>query len=277
MRHYGADYDQLGGLHVHSLLGADAVLGAVNYKSGRIEPTALYRQLLAMARDIRPVLISISSSADVFAGNEIDRGQVRQFVALLTAVAMAGNSAVVLNSHPSVAGMETNSGISGSTAWHNSVRARIYLNGVKSNNKKSNESDDEPTTDMRVLEFRKNNYGPVSSTIVLRYQNGLFLPVEGADANMAERNQRAEEVYLEVLKLLISQGQVCSASKRGGEYAAAKIFAHRQAKGFLELEMENAQQRLLDANKIHIVEDGPSSKRRARIVPGPKPSDGGPL
>ena len=199
LRHYGADYDQLGGLHVHSLLGADAVLGAVNYKSGRIEPTALYRQLLAMARDIRPVLISISSSADVFAGNEIDRGQVRQFVALLTAVAMAGNSAVVLNSHPSVAGMETNSGISGSTAWHNSVRARIYLNGVKSNNKKSNESDDEPTTDMRVLEFRKNNYGPVSSTIVLRYQNGLFLPVEGADANMAERNQRAEEVYLEVL------------------------------------------------------------------------------
>ena len=96
LRHYGADYDQLGGLQVHSLLGADAVLGAVNYKSGRIEPTALYRQLLAMARDIRPVFISISSSADVFAGNEIDRGQVRQFVALLTAVAMAGNSAVVL-------------------------------------------------------------------------------------------------------------------------------------------------------------------------------------
>jgi hypothetical protein len=95
LRHYGADYDELKGLHVHSLLGADAVLAAVSHKSGRIEPTALYRQLLAMARDIRPVLISISSSADVFAGNEIDRGQVRQFVAMLTAVAMAGNSAVM--------------------------------------------------------------------------------------------------------------------------------------------------------------------------------------
>ena len=74
-----------------------------------------------------------------------------------------------------------------------------------------------------------------------------------------------------MLKLLISQGQVLSASKRGGEYAAAKIFAHPLAKDFLELEMEKAQQRLLDANKIHIVEDGPPSRRRARIVPGPKP------
>ena len=67
------------------------------------------------------------------------------------------------------------------------MRARIYLNGVKANEKAG-----EPTTDMRVLEFRKNNYGPVSSTIVLRYQNGLFLPVDGADADRAERNQRAE-------------------------------------------------------------------------------------
>jgi hypothetical protein len=36
--------------------------------------------------------------------------------------------------------------------------------------------------------------------------------------------------------------------------------------------MEKAQQRLFDANQIHIREVGPVSKRRKHVVPGPRPA-----
>ena len=77
--YYNADFDQLNDLHVYPLVGSDAVLAEVNGKSGRVTPTKLYRTLFEKAADIKPSIIGLASSADMFAGNEIDRGQVRQF------------------------------------------------------------------------------------------------------------------------------------------------------------------------------------------------------
>jgi RecA-family ATPase len=65
-----------------------------------IEPTALYRQIIEMAGDIKPSVIVIASSANVFAGSEIDRTQVQQFVAMLSRIATAGRSGLVLISQP---------------------------------------------------------------------------------------------------------------------------------------------------------------------------------
>jgi RecA-family ATPase len=266
LRHYGADFDQLGDLHAISLVAKDAVL-AVADRNGRMMPTALYSQLLQRAREIRPGLIVLASSADMFAGNEIDRTQVRQFVSLLGHIAATVDCAVVLISHPSVAGMESDSGISGSTAWHNSVRARIYLKGA---DKKKQQSGEEPTG-RRVMEFRKNQYGPETDSIVLRYQDGLFVPILNTNADQAERETEAENVYLEILGLLLGQGRDLSANKSSREsYAAAMIYKHRNGRFFVsQSEAEDAEQRLLDANRIHIVETGPLSKRRKRILAGP--------
>lgn len=141
---------------------------------GKIEPSPLYNQLLEAARDIRPKMIGIASSANVFAGNENDRAQVQQFVGLLTGLAIAADGAVQLISHPSLSGISAGTGVSGTTQWHNAVRARSFLKGIKP------ESGDQPDNDLREIIFKKNNYGPLADTIVLRYQNGLFLPVTGA-------------------------------------------------------------------------------------------------
>ena len=96
-----------------------------------MEPTPLYRQLLEAAGDIKPIMIGIAASANVFAGNENDRAQVQQFIGMLTRVAMVANGSIALISHPSLAGINTETGLSGSTQWHNSVRARQFLRGVK--------------------------------------------------------------------------------------------------------------------------------------------------
>src|SRR5690606_40940583 len=68
-----------------------------------------------------------SSDLDLFGGDEINRNQVRRFIGMLRALAIAFDTAVVLLSHPSVQGMQTGTGTSGSTAWNNSVRSRLYL------------------------------------------------------------------------------------------------------------------------------------------------------
>jgi hypothetical protein len=64
------------GLHVKCLLGQDATLCAANSRTGKVETTALYKQIYEAAGDIKPKNISIDTLSRAFAGNEIDRVQV---------------------------------------------------------------------------------------------------------------------------------------------------------------------------------------------------------
>jgi hypothetical protein len=150
--------------------------------------------------------IGIASSADVFAGNEIDRAQVRQFIRLLTRIAIASGGAVTLNTHPSLTGIASGTGLSGSTQWHNSVRARAVMSTVKSSN------DGAPSDgSLRQIEFRKNNYGPICATHFVRWQNGLFVPVEGIHSmGTAERATKVDEIFVALLRKFIEQNQTVS-------------------------------------------------------------------
>jgi len=150
--HYGVAFEDMirGGLHVISLFGQDAVL-ATPTRSGKIEPTPLYRQLLQAAGDIKPKMIGIASSANVFTGSEIDRAQTQQFIGLLNRLAMIAVGGVVLIAHTSLTGINTDTGLSGSTQWHNAVRARFYLKGIKV------EAGEQPDNDLRELVFKKNS------------------------------------------------------------------------------------------------------------------------
>jgi RecA-family ATPase len=107
-----------GGLHIMSLLGRDAVLATVSH-NGKVEPTTLYKQLVEAAADIKPKSITIASSANVFTGDENNRTQVTQFVGMLTHVAIVANGSVSLIAHPSLTGINTDTGLSGTTQWHN--------------------------------------------------------------------------------------------------------------------------------------------------------------
>jgi RecA-family ATPase len=228
-----------------------------------MEPTALYQCLLEMAGDIKPRIISIASTSDVFAGNESDRGQVRQFNNLLNRIAMAADGTVVLTSHPSLTGINTGSGISGTTQWHNGPRARAVMSGVKP-------SDGEPRDDdLRKIEFHKNQYGRIEATIYVRWQNGLFLPVTAAAASEAEREaermRRAETVFLELLRRYTAQGQRLS-PYQSSTGAASRFARDPAAAGLTYKDFQAAQQRLLNAERITIESDGPPSKSRDRLV-----------
>jgi hypothetical protein len=80
-KHYGVTFAELieGGLHVLPLLGEDMTLCAPSAKGGKIETTALYRQIYEAAGDIKPKNISVDTLSRAFAGSEIDRAQVYAF------------------------------------------------------------------------------------------------------------------------------------------------------------------------------------------------------
>jgi RecA-family ATPase len=266
LKHYGTTFEQLkaDGFRFVSLAGQDAVLGAPD-RNGIIKPTALFNCLYEQAGDLKPKHIGIDTSADVFAGNENDRAQVRQFISLLRKLAIVSNGSVVLLSHPSLTGINSGTGISGSTAWHNSVRSRMYMTAPKL------EQGEQPDTDLRELQFKKSNYGPISNNITLRYQNGLFLPESGLSSlDKLAREQKAEETFLALLARYEREGRNVSDKLNSPTYGPALFCKERDANGMRKEDLSAAMRRLFETSKIHVENYGRPSRPASRLRPGKK-------
>jgi RecA-family ATPase len=266
-KHYGVTFNELiqSGLYVLCLLGQDATLCAVSGKSCRVEVTGLYRQLKEAAGDLKPKNISIDTLSRAFAGNEIDRVQVYGFAQHMQALATVAGGSVTVLSHPSLAGIASRSGISGSTAWHNAFRFRQYLTAGDA------EDGEQPNRDVRKLEFKKNQYGPLGETIVLRYQHGLFLPEAGVSGfDKLAREQKAEDIFLSLFGRYNREGRDDLSDGPSSPRYAPKMFSQeREAKGFRKLELESAMRRLFEAGKLHVERVGKPSRPRSRLALGP--------
>ena len=136
--HYGISLAAIAdaGFQMYPLADEEnAVLATAPDKSGIVRPTPLYDWLYELAGDVKPVMIGIASSANVFAGNENVRTEVQQFIRLLRRIACVAHGTVLLVTQPSLTGIENKSasheGLAGTTQWHNAVRARAVMKAVK--------------------------------------------------------------------------------------------------------------------------------------------------
>jgi RecA-family ATPase len=187
---------------------------------------------------------------------------VQQFIGLLTRVAMLAGGAVQLISHPSLTGINTDTGLSGNTQWHNAVRARRYLKSVKP------EAGEQPDSDLREIVFKKNNYGPITDSIVLRWQDGLFLPVSGVSSlDQAAREELAQEVFLTLLKRFRAQNRYVS-DKASISYAPALFAREQEAKsaGLSSKNLEASMRQLFKAGRIWNEPYGKPSRPSYRIA-----------
>ena len=257
----GLDLRELDGLQIVPLAGEGAVLAAAG-RSGTLVPTPLWAVLQAKIGAAAPALVVLDTSADFFGGNEIDRAQVRQFVGMLRGLAMRADCAIVLLSHPSVAGMSSGSGLSGSTAWTNSVRSRLYL---------TKPTADEGGTidpDLRVLSMMKLNYGPAGAEIRLKWQDGRFVNESNGDPTSMDTRAieaKAEAVFLDLLQQFAMQDRDVSANP-GRSYAPTQFAAHHQSRGVRKSALQDAMNRLLTAGRIRNEPFGPPSRRRSHLV-----------
>lgn len=122
--HLGIDLGGLRGwLEVLDLVGRDAVLWDRDPRTGGTF-TPAFSELEDRAREHETEVLVVDGISDAFAGNENARSDVKRFVNSAVALIPPDRGAVLLLGHIAKAGTE---GYSGSTAWHNSARARWYL------------------------------------------------------------------------------------------------------------------------------------------------------
>lgn len=173
-RYYGCDYDEIAPWSTMiSRVGEDSnTLMTFSRREGGGTVTNLFRQIEGLIVGNKIELVIIDTAADTFGGNEIDREQVRTFVQRLRTWAIKTRGSILLTQHPSQRGRE-GSGESGSTAWHNSARARVYLTAPR----RVDDDGDEIPTNERFLKFQKSNYGPKNAKLRLAWDQGVLKTV----------------------------------------------------------------------------------------------------
>lgn len=220
--HYGVGYDDIGtDMRVLSRVGFDNTLMESRqvFEHGErrefLEESQFYHQIFNTAVDWGAQLVVLDSLHDLFAGNENDRRHARYFIGMLRLLATEIGGSVVLAAHPSLSGLNTGSGMAGSTAWNNAVRSRLYL--TKS---ASEDEGDEGQVDRRVLKTMKANYSKSGGKIELKWTDGVFV-VEGEsgggvlDAIQARNDEKA---FIDALETLRQQVRASSDSPQASSY-----------------------------------------------------------
>ena len=261
---YGADLGDLAGLKVVPMAGQDAVLATAGGRNGLLGPTPLWSDLEALITAWEPVLVVLDNLADVFGGEENSRPHARQFVGMLRGLAIRTGAAVVVIGHPSLTGLSSGSGSSGSTAWNNSVRSRLYLTKPAS----ADGNDTDP--DLRILTVKKANYAATGGELRLRWHRGAFALDGGLVAgqpqpDLGAAHARIDSLFLQLLAESDAAGRVVS-DKTGHNYAPAIFAKSPRAHGTTKSGFSAAMERLFASGDIMVTTTGPASKRRSQLV-----------
>jgi RecA-family ATPase len=250
---YGVDFNQLTDLHLVSLAGCDAVVAKVEH-DGTVSPTPLFHWIERRALEIKPRWIGLDTAADVFIVDERNRSQVRQCISLLRRIALRVDTAVILLAHPSLAGISSGSGLSGSTAWNNSVRSRLYLKTPK-----KKDGDDDEDSPVRILETMKSNYSALAEPVRLIWKDGLLLTEPGTTSlDRATQAANAQIAFMAIIKRYNEQDMTVSANPTARNFAP-KVFAGTpEAKALSTSEssrkhmLREAMETLLEKNRLYV-------------------------
>jgi hypothetical protein len=225
--------------------------------------THRFEEIRSLAISFRARLVVVDTAADTFGGNENDRSQVRQFVGrTLTRLAQDIGGAVLLNAHPSRAGLAAGGDQDGgSTAWNNSARSRWAIT-------RQTDTDGPPDPDARLLSRRKSNYASTGATIPLRWCDGVLMTTAArpSDAPAEDRRAAAEEVFMSLLARCDASDMPLSTSQNASNFAP-KTFAKRpDRQGLNRKDFDQAMHALLASGRIRLAIYGRKGDERRRIV-----------
>ncbi len=123
---------------------------------------------------------------------------------------------------------------------------------------------------VREIKFHKNQYGPPVASSFVRWQNGLFLPVDGMHSlDAAERAAKADRVFVALLRRWTEQKRQVSVN-RSSTYAPAVFAAQPEASGagLTAKDLAAAMERLLRDGLIenHTVAKGKETRSHLAMV-----------
>lgn len=191
-RRHAVGLDTLAGhLDIIDLVGRDTCLWERDPRTGQTL-TEAYGQLRRRVQECRNELLMVDGISDTFGGNENARTEIKRFVNALVALVSEDNGAVLLIGHVNrltASGTPTSEGYSGSTGWHNAVRARWYLYPETACGEDSERT--ERTGDL-IMELQKSNLGRIDQSMRFRWDDSahLFVGQEITGATKADRTHR---------------------------------------------------------------------------------------
>jgi hypothetical protein len=200
--HLGIGLAELhGALGVLDLVGHDTVLWDRDPRTGATF-TPAYGLLDERIARTRAQLLVVDGVSDTFAGNENARPDVKRYVNALLALLPLDGALLLLGhvNRPAAANPATSEGYSGSTQWHNAVRARWYLYPET-----GHDGEDRAQRSGRLLlELQKSNLGAVQPAMTFRYDETarLFVGTELGSGDGLIESIRAKSERRAILRAL---------------------------------------------------------------------------
>jgi hypothetical protein len=150
------------------------------------------------------------------------------------------DGSVLLNAHPSLSGIASGDGRSGSTAWNNSCRSRWSLT-------RPEDAEGKPILDSpeRILTRRKANAASTGDAITMEWIDGVFVVPEKYTAGSGSRKDQAEAVFLAALDAKRRAGLHVSAKSRAGNYAPKVFHDAPEGRDFSMRELMEAMTNLM--------------------------------
>jgi RecA-family ATPase len=218
--------------------------------------TGRYRNLREAAVERGVEFVVLDNVAHLFIGDENNRAQVAGFMSLLEKLAQT-IGCVLLIGHPNKAGAQW----SGSTAWENQVRSRLYMEVPRDGD------GNEPDRDARVLSVGKANYGERGAELRFRWHRGAFIADddlrddERAELSRVIQGNADQDTFVRCLRERTRQLRAVS-EKRSPSYAPSVFAAMPEAKGTPQKRLEKAMDALFRLGKIERAElwKGPDRK-----------------
>lgn len=236
-----------GHLFLVSLQGEIANELAVFTQDGEMTIARRFAEIAQTCHELGVKHVTIDNTAHTFSGNENDRHQVAAFVNLNNRLAQKIGGSVLMVGHPNKAG----DSYSGSTAWENQVRSRLYLEVPK------NGDEGVPVDpDMRVIRNEKANYSQRGAEVTFYWLKGAFVTEEqmpqGNEREMRESAAAAYEngLFLTLLDKLTEQRRQVSHAPNVGTYAPKVMAAMPEARGLQKASLARAMERLFALGEI---------------------------
>lgn len=233
----------------------------VSTEFGKLMFSPLIAQLKEQADDLDSEVVVLDNVAQLYGGNENDRHSVTAFLNALSG-ALRGR-AILLLAHPA---RSAGSEFSGSSAWENTARTRLYLGSALPGEKPDPEASPDDT--IRYLSRRKANYSP-KDWRRMTYADGALTPdaVEAQDDQggiiASIKSNRAQRVVLNGLQKLATMGVHGTDGKRSPSFLPKVLTEYSLNEGLPSRDLADAMRTLMVEGKLKREQVGKTQNRTA--------------
>lgn len=124
-------------------------------------------------------VVMMDPVADLFGGLDIDKQQVNRFMRTMRKrLCFDGGCTLIIAAHPSSDGLRTGRGTSGTVAWSNSARSRMFFERVQN-------------SELMELSLKKSNRSALGKPVAMKWVKGVFIKGESLGEDRMEADKIA--------------------------------------------------------------------------------------